>query len=56
MKYRWWKSRHRWVYLMLAMKYFIAPKQIQRIAHGISSGRNRRLLMDLKKHGVIRKE
>lgn len=56
MKYRWWKSKHRWVYLKLAIKFFISPKRIQLIAHGISSSRNRKLLKELKECGVIKKE
>lgn len=56
MKYQWWKSKHRWVYLKLAIRFFISPKRIQLIAHGISSGKNHKLLEELKKYGVIKKE
>ncbi len=53
MKYRWWKSKHRWVYLLLSIEHFITPRRIQLFAHGMTTLRNRKIYHSLKKRKVL---
>lgn len=57
MSYKWWKSKHRGVYLFIALKRFTTPTRVQLIAHGCRIlDRRGKITRDLVKWKVMKQE
>jgi len=47
-------SKHKWTYIWIAIKHFTTPSKVYDICHnGTSESKNRAILHDLAKYGII---
>lgn len=54
MKYKWWKSPNRLLYIYIATKHFTTPKAVAYIAHGFKlDHRNGAITDDLIRYKIL---
>jgi hypothetical protein len=56
MNTKWWKSKHRYTYFIIAIKNFTTPQRVAAIAHGSAFDRSKKITGELIKRGVLIKE
>lgn len=55
MLYKWWKSKHKLIYLLIAIKHFTNPSRVMLIAHGLYDHKGK-IIHDLIKWGVLKND
>ncbi|MCI1720301.1 MAG: hypothetical protein LKM37_04705 [Bacteroidales bacterium] len=56
MKKKWYRSKHKWRYLLIALKYCTTPGNVYRIACGKSNDKWGYIVIELVKYGIFKKE
>jgi hypothetical protein len=56
MKKKWYRSKHKWRYLLIALKYWTTPSNVYRIALGEANDKWGYIIIELVKHGIFKKE
>ena len=56
MKKKWYRSGHKWRYLLIALKYCTTPNKVYHIARGEMNDKWGYIVIELVKHGIFKED